>query len=84
MIPSDKYFGALPDEIWIKDVQWICIETDTDEEGNTIDSLKNTQTKEVRKVERFKLLKYLEKNPRKDLDTKNKNVSLSYNNQLKL
>lgn len=84
MIPSGKLYGALPDQIFIKGVQWICIETRTEEDGTIIDSLKSTATKEIREVERYKLLNYLEKNYKKDLDTNKKNVPLTNSNQLNL
>lgn len=84
MIPSGKYYGALPDQIIIKGVEWICIETRTEDDGTIIDSLKSTETKEVREVERYKLLTYLEKNYKKDLELNKKNISLSNSNQLKL
>jgi hypothetical protein len=82
-VPSGKFYGSLPDQIFIKGVEWRCISTEITEEG-TMDMLRNTDTRQLRKVERFKLLEYLEKNPHIPCAEKNKSVNSSYINQLKL
>jgi hypothetical protein len=60
IIPTGKLFGALPDYIFIDGVEWRCIAT-ASIEGKTYDKIRNTETKEIKKVERFKLLTFLQK-----------------------
>ena len=60
IIPTGKLFGALPDYIFIDGVEWKCIATACIE-GKTYDKIKNTETQEIKKVERFKLLTFLHK-----------------------
>jgi hypothetical protein len=73
----------LPEQIIIKGVQWVCIGT-ADTEDGIIDTLRNTDTREIRKVERMKLITFLEKNPSVPCEIKNKNVNLQYSNQLNI
>lgn len=73
----------LPEQIIIKGVQWVCIGTADTEEG-VIDTLRNTETREIRKVERMKLINFLEKNPSKLGEIKNKNVYSQHSNQLNI
>lgn len=82
-VPSGKLYGSLPDQIFIKGVEWRCISTEITDEG-TMDLLRNTETRQLRRVERFKLLEYLEKNPQIPCTEKNKSVNSSHINQLKL
>ena len=82
-VPSGKLYGSLPDQIFIKGVEWRCISTEITEDG-TMDILRNTETRQLRRVERYKLLEYLQKNPHIPCIEKNKNVNSQYINQLKL
>jgi hypothetical protein len=59
-IPTGKLFGALPDYIFIDGVEWRCIAT-ASIEGKTYDKIRNIETQEIKKVERFKLLTFLQK-----------------------
>ena len=73
----------LPKHIIIKGVKWVCIGTADTDEG-VIDTLRNTETREIRKVERMKLINFLEKNPSVLCQIKNKNVYSQRSNQLNI
>lgn len=76
---------ALPGiEFIIKGDTWRCIGT-ADTEDGVIDTIKNLSTNDIRKAERMKLVRYLEKNVHKNVVDKKESVYLySNNNQLNI
>jgi hypothetical protein len=71
-------------EFIIKGDTWRCIGT-ADTEDGVIDTIKNLSNNEIRKAERMRLVKYLEKNAHKIESDKKINVYLnSNNNQLNI
>ena len=65
-IPNGKYFGALPDRIFIDGIEWKCLATAIIE-GKTYDKIKSTATGEVKKVERNKFINFLQKKLHKQI-----------------
>lgn len=66
----------------IKGVEWKVIGTADTDEG-VMDTLRNSDTAEIKTIERMKLIKYLQKVSPEQIQHKEKSVNLSIiNNQL--
>lgn len=60
IIPTGKLYGSLPYYIEIDGIEWRCIAT-ASIDGKTYDKIKNIKNGDIKKVERYKLITFLQK-----------------------